>query len=184
MNPGWSDTCRSAYWIWEGGLGGGVVIGVRGEPRRENRGPGGEGGSGWVCRHRNVSRSRVSAVGGRTHIGHGGGMNIFKNLFIFFCCQCWKRTWTHGLSISISNVQKDESVMRIKWICCISFFAFLNEQAVKVSRLDQSLSIDVVFLGRKLNEMQLMPKKRNLKSRQKWRSARKKNLENIELKTV
>ena len=41
-------------------------------------GPGGEEGSGWVCRHRNVSRSRVSAVGGRTHIGHGGGMNIFK----------------------------------------------------------------------------------------------------------
>ena len=46
-------------------------------------GPGGEEGSGWVCRHRNVSRSRVSAVGGRTHIGHGGGMNIFLNSSLF-----------------------------------------------------------------------------------------------------
>ena len=49
----------------------------RGTKAGEQGGPGGEEGSGWVCRHRNVSRSRVSAVGGRTHIGHGGGVNIF-----------------------------------------------------------------------------------------------------------
>ena len=138
---------------------------------------------GWVCRHRNVSRSRVSAVGGRTHIGHGGGMNIFLNSSLF-AASVEREREPSAYQSAFQMFRKMNPWWESSESVASLFFAFLNEQAVKVSRLEQSLSIAVVFLGRKLNEMQLMPKKRNLKSRQKWRSARKKDLENIELKTA